>query len=352
MTQRNRPYLITRNLAPENQESPIHFLKPVVIPPRFLYRRNHFPYPEKELPSSELFINGLVNRPLRIPYHYLLQMDPVDLDVTLECAGNKRAHFEPKVFGEQWESGAISRGVWTGVPLRTLLDYAGVSQNAVEIVFTGTDHGKREDMDKEVFFQRSLPLKKALHPDIIIAFQYNGNPIPYKHGWPFRLIVPNWYAMASVKWLQTITVIDHNFQGPFQTTDYVYYPHKENDNGKRPVTTLHVNSTIQQPLDYTQLDTGTHTISGIAWTGEGTINEVSISLDEGKSWHTAKLKNKPSGKYSWKVWSYTWHVQETGEYTILAKAKDSKGRTQPLVPFWNRKGYGYNAVSTIHVKIV
>ena len=191
-------------------------------------------------------------------------MPSKSLIVPLECAGNQRANFNPKVYGEQWEEGAISQGKWTGVPLKDILEKAGLSQNAQEIVFEGADFGKKPGIHENIPFERSLPLEKALHPDTIIAFQYNDRPLTYKHGYPFRLIVPNWYAMASVKWLSKIKVIDDAYKGPFQTDDYVYYPHKDHDRDKFPVTTLNVNSIIQKPIHLSILNTGVHEINGIS----------------------------------------------------------------------------------------
>ena len=176
-------------------------------------------------------------------------------------------------------------------------------------------------------------------------------PIPYKHGYPLRLIVPQWYGMASVKWLKKITVIDHEFEGPFQSIDYVYYPHKDTDAGKRPVTTVKVNSIIQQPLDQSILNIGTHLIKGIAYTGEGTITQVELSFDGGASWHNTTIYSDSIQKYSWIPWTYLWNADRKGEYVIMVRAKDSFGRVQLEEAEWNRKGYGHNAITRVKVKV-
>jgi hypothetical protein len=155
--------------------------------------------------------------------------------------------------------------------------------------------------------------------------------------------------MASVKWIKKIIVIDKEFKGPFQDIDYVYYPNQENDNGKVPVTTINVNSTIQYPLNMQLLHSGVYEIKGIAWTGEGQITMVEISIDGGQTWNKCKLTSSFE-KHSWIRWNYTWNALK-GEYTIKSKAADSKGNVQPLEPIWNRKGYGYNAIDHIKVKI-
>ncbi len=345
------PYLTTRNLDPENQESPIHFLYKWKTPATLFYRINHFSYPVLTGTNFGLTVTGEVSNPLFIRYDELLSMPVKSHLIPLECAGNKRANFNPKVYGEQWEEGALSQGKWTGVPLMYILQKAGVLRNAREVVFEGTDFGTKPSIPRSIPFERSLPIEKAFHEDTLIALKYNDKPLTLEHGYPLRLIVPNWYAMASVKWLCKITVINHTFDGAFQTEDYVYYPYKNSDKDKCPVTILNVNSTILKPINYSILPVGIHQIKGIAWTGKGIIKEVQISLDKGETWKEATISNLPHHKYSWVNWSFPWKIDEKGEYTIYSRAKDSEGRVQPITAFWNRKGYGYNAVSKINVKI-
>jgi len=346
----NKPFLTTRSLQPENQESPIHFLSSWLTPDKYFYRRNHFSYPVLTSKHLWLQISGNISQPRFFHLYEMISLPVKSLILPLECAGNKRAHFHPKVYGEQWEDGAISQGKWTGVPLFYLLEQTGFSKNTKEIVFEGADFGRKPNKDNMIPYRRSLPLEKALHPDTIIAYQYNNKSLDYKHGYPFRLIVPNWYGMASVKWLNKIEIIDHSFEGPFQTEDYVYYPHKNNDQESYPVTTLHVNSIIQQPLPFTVLNTGIHKIKGIAWTGKGVVTEIEVSLNNGDTWKQAVLE-RSNDPYAWTKWFLLWHAEKKGEYSIYVRAKDSHGRVQPLQPFWNRMGYGYNAVSKVNVKI-
>jgi DMSO/TMAO reductase YedYZ molybdopterin-dependent catalytic subunit len=272
------------------------------------------------------------------------------IKVVLECSGDKRKLFKPTVFGEHWGKGAISQGIWKGVSLGSLLQYTGLLNTAKELVFVGYDNGERPDSNHLTNFSRSLPIEKALDPDTIIAYEYNNHPIPFKHGFPLRLIVPGWYAMASVKWIKKIIVIEKEFKGPFQAVDYVYYPNKDNDGGKVPVTTINVNSTIQYPLNRQVLHSGVYEINGIAWTGNGQIVKVEISIDGSQTWNTCHLTTS-SEKYSWVRWNYKWEAHTKGEYTIKSKATDSKGIVQPSDAMWNRKGYGYNAIDSIKVKV-
>ncbi|MCL7747524.1 sulfite oxidase [Halalkalibacter alkaliphilus] len=346
----NEPTLSTRGLQPENKETPISFLNTDIVPSHLFFKRNHFSYPKLTYSNYWLPINGLVKTPKIFSLQEIVKLPSKTIKVILECAGNKRSLFEPKVFGEQWEKGAISQGYWTGVSLTTLLEATGINPKAKEVLIEGYDKGKRTDKNNEYSYSRSLPLDKALDPDTIIAYEYNSQPIPFKHGYPLRLIVPNWYGMASVKWIKQISLISSEFKGPYQSIDYVYYPNKENDTDSFPVTIMNVNSTIQEPVHMEILNTGTHVIKGIAWTGAGEVSKVEVSTDHGDTWLEAEIE--PTYRsYGWVSWTYEWSVYDPGEYTIMSKSTDTLGRTQPLKPFWNRKGYGYNAIDKVEVKI-
>ncbi|WP_425803055.1 sulfite oxidase [Desulfitobacterium sp. Sab5] len=346
-----RPYLITRELNPENQETPIHFLRHKITPTEYFYLRNHFEYPELSQQAYFLPVEGEIIQPIIFNYEDILRMPSKQLILPLECAGNKRAYFKPKVYGEQWKDGAISQGLWKGVTVSQLLSMTGLKNTALEVVFEAFDSGKRKDMEGVFHYTRALPIEKALHMDTLIAYELNGEAIPFKHGYPLRLIVPQWYGMASVKWLKRLVVIDHHFKGPFQDIEYNYYPFNDNDKGKTPVTYINVSSMILQPLNYSILENRRQIIEGIAWTGAGIITEVQVSTDGGKLWYPAKLYQDKSQPYSCTIWKYIWQVPSKGEYTIIARAKDSFGRTQPFEAMWNRKGYGYNAVYLIKVRV-
>ncbi|WP_079509399.1 sulfite oxidase [Mesobacillus jeotgali] len=341
-----RPRLITRSLDPENQESPMHFIPFLLtIPNTLFFRRNHFPYPILTPDAFSLKISGSVNNPFTIPYTDFLKLPAKSQKVLIECSGNKRAFFKEKVFGEQWENGALSEGVWKGVPLKHLLKYTGIGSGVKEVVFRGRDHGIKNNENRN--FERSLPINKAVQTDVMIAYEYNGKPLSHKHGFPFRVIVPGWYGMASVKWLTEIILIENNFSGPFQTEDYVYH---YKDGTSEPVTENHVNSTIQQPLDKQILKSGTHWIKGIAWTGSGRISKVEISFDNGQTWDSVKYENAPA-KHHTVSWTYPKEFETGQEYHITIRATDSEGNIQPAEPVWNRKGYGYNASMQITIKV-
>lgn len=340
-----RPHLTTRSVNPENQETPIHFISFIEpVADSLFYRRNHFPYPILTPESFTLKISGSVHHALLFNYSDLLKLTSKSKRLLIECSGNKRAYFEEKVFGEQWENGAMSEGVWKGVPLKTLLELTGIKTGVAEVLFRGRDSGVKNR--QYIPYERSLPIARALHPEVMIAYEYNGKPLSHKHGFPFRLIVPGWYGMASVKRLNEIILIKDKFTGPFQNDDYVYY--FQNGTSEQ-VTTNHVNSTIQQPLDQQLVKSGAYDIRGIAWTGSGVVSKVEISFDKGDSWEQAKLEKTPK-EYQTVSWSYPMEFKSGNEYHISVRATDSEGKTQPAEAIWNKKGYGFNAIMQISVK--
>ncbi len=185
----------------------------VVMPNARFYVRNHFQIPVLDAATFRLAVGGLVERPLSLSLRDLHNMRSHTLAVTLECAGNGRTLFDPPIAGEKWNLGAVSTAEWTGVPLAEILDRAGVRRGAREVVFRGADGGVVDGGSEPIRFERSLPLDQARDPDVLVAYAMNGEPLPIQHGQPLRLVVPGWYAVASVKWLTEIEVIDDPFKG-------------------------------------------------------------------------------------------------------------------------------------------
>jgi DMSO/TMAO reductase YedYZ molybdopterin-dependent catalytic subunit len=341
---------IPRSFFPENKELPLTMPTERITPVPLFYRRNHMPYPIVELHKWHLSVEGCIKSPLRLNYSDLLRLPKITLPVTLECAGNKRALWDPKTQGEQFALGAISNAIWTGVPLNTVLDVADVKPEAMEIVFEGMDVGFRTDMPDVLSYSRSLPLTKAMHPDTLLALYMNFEPLSVEHGCPVRLIVPGWYAMASVKWLRRIVVMDHPFDGPFQTRDYVLLTEPHDYVNAVPVTEIQVNSSISYPLDQQVIRRGRHYVYGIAWSGSTRVESISVSTDGGYHWRPAICLDSKQ-QYSWRRWVFQWNVQHPGEYTIMSRATDELGATQPLRALWNVKGYMNNSIHTVKVYI-
>src|SRR6185503_15217450 len=180
----------------------------VVMPNARFYVRNHFQIPALDPATFQLTVGGLAERPLRLSLADLRQLPSKNLVVTLECAGNGRTKFDPPIAGEKWDMGAVSTAEWTGVPLVEILDRCGVKANAREVLFRGADGGIVDGRSERILFERSLPLDAARESEALLAYAMNGEPLPMHHGAPLRVIVPSWYAVASVKWLTEIELID------------------------------------------------------------------------------------------------------------------------------------------------
>ncbi|MDO0823671.1 sulfite oxidase [Desulfosporosinus nitroreducens] len=347
----DKPGLIPRQVMPENLETPINNILSWITPTEMYYARNHLPYPTIQMQSWALGLGGEVEKPFSFTYEDLKKMPSVSKFVTTECSGNKRAFMEPPVPGEQWRIGAVGNVKWTGVPLTYLLDQAKLKGSAVELIFTGSDSGIRPDMDTPVNYERSLPLDRTLLAECILGLKMNGEPIPHKHGFPLRLIVPGWYGMAHVKWVTRITASSIPFKGPFQAIDYVYITNEGDYHDAVPVTEMKVNSIITWPSKGEKVHLGQHTVRGLAWAGKGTINKVEVSLDNGMTWNSAQLTSSEHEQYTWTLWEYLWDITAPGHYSLLARAFDSYGNVQPKAAPWNAKGYGNNSIHQIKLMV-
>ena len=333
---------------PYNAETPMFVLGYDPTPSNLFYIRNHFDVPTFDADHFALTVNGAVAKLLQFSLEKLKEYPGKSLSVVMECAGNGRASMNPPIKGTPWNLGAISLAHFSGIGLHRILEMAGYSENASEVLFTGADQGVIRSGEIEPY-ARSLPLEVALHEDTILAWQMNGEPLPLQHGFPLRLVVPGWYGMAAVKWLREITVLTEPFNGFFQTKEYVYSGEKgiaENT----PVTNMQVRSLILEPVDGLDLSLDTIQVSGIAWTGNGTLTRVELSFDDGNKWVEAAI-DPPTSSYSATHWQYLWKPASPGQYTITARAYDSEGNVQPLTSRWNRGGYGNNASHRITVSI-
>jgi DMSO/TMAO reductase YedYZ molybdopterin-dependent catalytic subunit len=261
--------------------------------------------------------------------------------VTLECAGNGRSRLEPPVSGEQWGVGAVSTAEWTGVPLTEVLERAGVRATAQEVVFRGADRGGVEGREGRVRFERSLPVDYVRSAGALLAHVMNGEELPVHHGYPVRLVVPGWYAVASVKWLTEIALIDRPFDGHFQIDRY----HIDGE----PVTLQEVRSLIIEPRPGDAVEVGDIVIRGVAWSGAAPIARVDVRIDD-RPWQLATLIGERR-RHSWQWWELLARCETSGDITVRAKATDLAGRTQPDQPRWNPLGYGNNVIHEVRVNV-
>ena len=311
---------------------------------------DHFPTPRLDPASWQLEVCGLVDRPLRLSLRELHNMRTETLMATLGCAGNGRSGFDPPAEGEQWQLGAVSTAEWTGVPLAEILDRAGLMPQACEIVFRGADQGTVGDAADPIRFERSLPVADAGHSGSLLAYAMNGEPLPLEHGYPLRLIVPGWYAVASVKWLTDIEAIGSPFTGFFQTERYVYETERSGAVTREPVRLQQVRAVITQPSAGQQVTAGDLVVRGVAWSGAAPIDKVEVSIGSGP-WQMARLVGQRH-RHSWQWWELLTRVDRPGETTLRARATDLAGRTQPEQPHWNRLGYGGNTVQDVSLLVL
>jgi DMSO/TMAO reductase YedYZ molybdopterin-dependent catalytic subunit len=278
-------------------------------------------------------------------------MPSVELPVTMECAGNGRAKLQPRPVSQPWLGEAIGTGLWTGTPLRGVLDGAGLLDDAVEVVFTGLDHGLEGGVEQD--YARSLSLADAMREEVLLVWALEGQPLPPQHGFPLRLIVPGWYGMTNVKWLGRITAVAEPFAGYQQASGYRY--RSEPEEVGEPVQRI-VPRAMMVPPGYPEfmsrsrrLPAGPCRIEGRAWSGRGAITRVEVSVDGGATWEPAQLGEPPS-PFAWAPWSFTWEATP-GEHELCCRATDETGTTQPDDPSWNVGGYSNNAIQRVPVTV-
>jgi DMSO/TMAO reductase YedYZ molybdopterin-dependent catalytic subunit len=345
---------IVRGESPLNLEMPFEEVEGFLTPTESFYVRTHFPIPVIDRDAWWLQVEGDVENPFAINYEELLKLESVTIPVTLECAGNNRSLLQPKVKGVQWGLGAVGTAEWEGAPLSVLLDRAGVKGNACEVILEGADGGMLEDPKSppgELNFARSIPLEKA-RADVLLACKMNGGELPPQHGFPVRAIVPGWYAMASIKWLQRIIVTEQPFTGYYQTLDYAFWKRREQVAELTPLTEMQIKAQIAKPTqgETVPANSGVR-IHGAAWTSDNEITKVELSTDGGSTWNDAKLLGKPKSN-AWRLWEFNWQTPTApGKRRLIARATDSIGRTQPVQRDRDRGTYMINHLLPVEVEV-
>jgi DMSO/TMAO reductase YedYZ molybdopterin-dependent catalytic subunit len=345
--------LIVRSVRFLDLETPPEFFTSWITPVPHFFVRNHMHEPSSlDADSWRLTISGEVEKPLTVSLADLAKLERHRVTNTLECAGNGRAFQEPHVPGIQWQKGAVGTARFSGPQLRALLQRAGVKPTGKHVMF----HGLDEVPGKVPPFIRSIPIDKAIDGDTLIATHMNDAPLTKHHGFPARSLVPGWIGAASCKWLSEIKVLDQEFDGNFMKPAYRFpnHPVKPGDpvnpDDTHAVTALSVKSVIATPTGGSTLKSRSVHIQGVAWAGEADIVRVEVSTDSGANWKPAQL-GRDQSKYAWRLWTYVWKASKAGDYTIMARATDSQGRTQPETAVWNPSGYLYNAVDQVKIHV-
>jgi sulfite oxidase len=344
--------LIVRSIRPEDLEAPVSLLNAWITPNDLFYVRHHLYAPTVDVNEWKLTVGGEVQNPITLTLDELKRAPKHAVTVTLECAGNGRAFFDPPVAGIQWEKGAVGTARFAGARLADVLNKAGVKPTGQYVAMNGADRpiGKMPD------FIRNVPIKKALDADTILAYEMNGETLPILHGFPLRAVVSGWEGAYSVKWLTDIQVIEKEYDGFFVKTAY-RFPNRPVAPGEAvapqdmiPLTGLVVKSFINSPLDGATVAPGKVRMSGFAWAGESNIAKMDVSMDNGSSWLPAKL-GKERERYAWQSFEYEFDISRPGSYLLMSRATDDKGYVQPVAPWWNPSGYLWNVIDKVRINV-
>ena len=326
-----------------------------VTPSHRMFVRNNLLTPAIDIQSHRLTIKGLVDKELSFSVFDLAkEFKSASKQGMLECAGSGRSSFQPRASGTPWlETGGMGCPVWGGVRLADVLRAAGLKPGAAHVAGQGGDPGMVASAAPVI---RSIPLSKAMEENTLIAWAMNDRPLPFVHGYPLRLVVPGWVGSASTKWLHSLTVLDAPFKGTYMTSSYVLPRHPVEPGTKMPPETVSaeawpIKSMITSPAPGARMKTGQPVaVRGRAWVGEGAVERVEISTDEGKTWRNATLGRR-GDKYAWRAFSYDHQPERPGYVTFLARAWDEAGNAQPAVSTWNPLGYFWNGWHRVGVVV-
>jgi DMSO/TMAO reductase YedYZ molybdopterin-dependent catalytic subunit len=347
-----RPMLV-HNDFPEDLESPVEYFTTWITPIDSFFVRQHLPRPKIDIATFHLTIGGNVATPLQLSVADLRKMPQVKLPATLECAGNGRRNFQPRMPGLLWSKGAIGNAEWGGVRVADLLKKAGVTATAKWGNVNGADVGVATTPD----FIRSIPIAKMMHPSTLIALDMNGQPLPEIHGGPLRLIVPGWDGASWVKWVNDIKLEQKPSDGFYFATAY-RYPKFNPPPGIAPkpedmevLEGMAVKSLFARPSDKGTVKMGSAVpLQGVAWAGEERVVRVEVSTDGGAKWMDAKLSSQ-NYPFAWRLWTAEWKPSRPGHYILCSRATDTAGRVQPIEAPWNPSGYLWNAIDRIGVTV-
>ena len=333
-------------------ESRLENMDGAITPHRFFFVRNNSVSIEVDAGDWSLSIEGDgVASPTALSYDELTAMRSRTLEAYLECAGNHRAMFDlvngRVAKGDQWKTGAVGNATWTGVPLGEVLRAAGIRDEAASVMLIGMDIDS-----PEAGFRRVIPVAKAMDPDTLLVHRMNGETLPGDHGFPLRALVPGWVGSTSIKWLSRIVVSVSQQWARNNTTSYVLigddYP-PEGEALGQVVTTQSIKSALALPWP-AELDAGTHRIGGYAHSPAGRIARVEWSDDAGRTWRAADLIG-PQARLGWVRFEFAWEAP-AGPQTVMTRATDAAGNTQPeAVPF-NEKGYLFNQPLPHPIRVV
>lgn len=350
--------LIRLTSRPPQLETPFAVFNEDLITPNdaFFVRYHLANIPTAIDPAAyRLRIGGMVARPLELSLADLKQQfgAPVELVAVTQCSGNSRGFFEPRVGGGQSGNGAMGNARWLGIPLKRVLDKAGIKAGAQQVTFEGMD---RPVLPGTPEFIKALDAAHALDGEVMLAYAMNGADLPMLNGYPVRLVVPGYYGTYWVKHLADIKVLDREFDGFWMQKAYripdndcACTPPGKAPEKTRPIGRYNVRSFITSLADGDRVAIGQRVpVRGIAFDGGRGIRDVQFSADGGKTWRAATL-GRDLGRYSFREWHADFTPARAGAYPLQARATNMAGDTQPLEPRWNPAGYMRNVVETVRI---
>jgi DMSO/TMAO reductase YedYZ molybdopterin-dependent catalytic subunit len=326
---------------PLNAETPNTALRTWITDNDLFFKRNQGQIPEilVSLADWRLRVEGLVKKNLLLTFEDLHRLPKVEAADTLECSGNSRSLLSEKASGNPWTIGGVSNAVWGGIRLKDVLETAGLQDNGNHVAFEGFD---KPMGSAGIKFIRSIPIDKAIS-STLLAYEMNGQPLPIEHGYPLRALALGWTGANCVKWLDRIEVLDRPFEGFYMDKVYRVYQKGEDPKSGKIVKGIQIKSIIVEPEKNQIIDAGTVPVRGAAYAGGAGIEKVEVSVDLGDTWHPAEFIGLEQ-PFAWRHWEYLWDVNAGGDYTIMARATDTRGNQQPETARWNALGYGNNGI--------
>lgn len=346
--------LIRLTTRPPQLETPLSLLGDAITPnDAFFVRYSLSDAPPAGLDGAahRLTVGGAVSKPITLSVAELKRLPATELTAVLQCSGNSRGFSQPRVGGGQLGHGAMGNARWRGVPLRTLLERAGVKAGARAVSFDGADRPPVEGMPD---FVKGLEIDHALDGEVMVAYAMNGAELPILNGFPLRLVVPGYYGTYWIKHLSAITVLDAPFDGYFNKSTYripdndcACVPEGTKPDRTRPIGRYNVRSFITSVADGATVAAGDVSLRGIAFDGGSGIARVELSADGGRSWQPATL-SADLGRYAFRQWQGRMRLP-AGAQVLMARATATSGETQPMTASWNPSGYMRNVVEQVRV---
>lgn len=347
---------------PPHLETPFEIFDEGVITPNdaFFVRYHLANFPLSINPDTyKLKVGGNVSNPLSLSLADLKAMPREEVVAVNQCSGNSRGYSAPRVFGAQLGNGSMGNARWVGVPLKTVLEKAGVKAGTVQVALNGLD---KPVLPSTPDFVKTLEIDHAMNGEPVIAWEMNGEELPFLNGYPIKLIVPGYFGTYWVKHLSEITLLDKPFDGRDSFFMNTAYRLPDNDcfctepgtspDKTKPIGKLKVRSFITNLTNHQEIKVNeTLSLRGIAFDGGSGIREVEVSSDGGQHWAKAKL-GKDLGRFSFREWNILLKPSVTGSLSLMVRATANNGEQQPMVANWNPGGYARNVVEEILVNVV